>query len=152
MASSTSKHISKIKHTIIETAPKATLLMLLAGLFILFLTSLFIQRLESPVAFSAPFAYFALYLGTAMGGCFCAWRLEGRIALMCAFLSSSILCLLLIVAKAFIASPAATASFLISFITHLLVPAFAMIGELIGNRIKSNTKMKKRKNHYRSKK
>ena len=152
MASSISKRNSKTRHTIIETAPKATLLMLLTGLFILFVGAFFIQKLDSPVALSEPLALTALYLGTAVGGAFCASRMEGRLSLSTALAASAILCVLLILAKAFVAEPKDPNGTLISFITHLLVPISAVLGALICNRLKIKKEIKNRKNHYRSKK
>ena len=150
MASSISKRNSKTRHTVIETAPKATLLMLLTGLFIFF--DSLIQKLDSPVAFSEPLALTALYLGTAVGGAFCASRMEGRLSLSTALAASAILCVLLILAKAFVAEPKDPNGTLISFITHLLVPVSAVLGALICNRLMINKEIKNRKNHYRSKK
>lgn len=152
MASSVSKRNSKNQHNIIETAPKATLLMLLAGLFILIIGAFFIQILESPVVFSAPWACFALYAGAATGGAFCSLRLDGKDIAACTFIASLILCALLILAKAFVKAPENPDDSLISFIMHLLVPLSALIGALICNWMKANKGIKKRKNHYRSKK
>lgn len=152
MASSISKRNSKTRHNIIETAPKATLLMLLAGLFILFVGALFIQRLDSPVALSKPLALIALYCGTAIGGAFCASRMDGNLSFPSALAASAILCVLLILAKAFVAEPEDPNGTLISFITHLLVPPAAVLGALIYNRLKVKKEIKNRKNHYRSKK
>ncbi len=152
MASSISKRNSKNQHTIIETAPKATLLMLLTGLFILFVGAFFIQRLDSPVALSEPLALIALYLGTAVGGAFCASRMDGKLSLSSALIASAILCVLLILAKAFVAEPENPNGSLTSFITHLLVPLSAVLGALICNRLKNKKEINYRKNHYRSKK
>ena len=152
MASSISKHNSKIQHTVIETAPKATLLMLLAGLFILLLGALIVQSFDSPVALSSPVACLALYSGADVGGCFCATRLDDGLWLGCALISSSLLCVLLILAKAFVAAPEPSKGFMISLICHLLVPLSAVLGALICNRLKSNRKIQNRKNHYRRKK
>lgn len=152
MASSISKRNSKIQHTIIETAPKATLLMLLAGLFILFLGALIIRGTPSPTLFSAPIAYFALYAGAVIGGYFCSARLEGARGLTCAFASSALLCLLILLAKAFISPSADPNGFWISLLTHLLVPLSSVAGAIIGGRSKTNKELKKRKKHYRSKK
>lgn len=152
MASSISKRNSKTRHTVIETAPKATLLMLLTGLFILFVGAFFIQKLDSPIALSEPLALTALYLGTAVGGAFCASRMEGRLSLSTALAASAILCVLLILAKAFVAEPKDPNGALISFITHLLIPLSAVLGALICNRLKTKKEIKNRKNHYRSKK
>lgn len=152
MASSISKRNSKNQHTIIETAPKATLLMLLTGLFILFVGAFFIQRLDSPVALSKPFAYLALYVGAALGGTFCAARMDENLGIASSLIASSILCILLILAKAFIKAPDSTNGWLISIISHLLIPISAILGALICKRLKTNKEIKKRKNHYRSKK
>ncbi len=152
MASSISKRNSKKRHTIIETAPKATLLMLLTGLFILFIGAFFVQRLDSPVALSEPLALIALYFGGAVGGAFCASRMDGKLSLSSALIASAILCVLLILAKAFVAEPEDPNGALISFITHLLVPLSAVLGALLCNRLKDKKETKNRKNHYRSKK
>lgn len=152
MASSISKRNSKTRHTVIETAPKATLLMLLTGLFILFVGAFFIQKLDSPVALSEPLALTALYLGTAVGGAFCASRMDGNLSFPSALAASAILCVLLILAKAFVAEPEDPNGAWISFITHLLIPLSAVLGALICNRLKIKKEIKNRKNHYRSKK
>ena len=152
MASSISKRNSKTRHTVIETAPKATLLMLLTGLFILFAGAFFIQKLDSPIALSTPFAIFALYSGAISGGVFCSHRLHGRQALACAVISSAVICVMIIIAKAFIEAPQYPTGFVTSLITHLSILIIAIIGALIGGRIKTNKEFKKRKNHYRSKK
>ena len=152
MASSISKRNSKNQYTIFETAPKATLLMLLTGLFILFVGAFFIQKLDSPVAFSKLFAPFALYLGAAVGGAFCASRMDGKLSLSSALIASSILCIILILAKAFVAEPNDPRGALISFIAHLLIPLTALLGAWIGNRLRIKKEIKNRKNHYRSKK
>ena len=89
MASSISKRNSKTRHTVIETAPKATLLMLLTGLFILFVGAFIIQKLDSPVALSEPLALTALYLGTAVGGAFCASRMDGNLSFPSALAASA---------------------------------------------------------------
>lgn len=152
MASLIRKRNSKIQHTIIETAPKATLLMLLAGLFILFLGALIIRNTQSPTVLSTPVAYLALYAGTILGGCFCATRLEGLRGVTCAFTSSALLCLLILTAKAFITPVEEPNGFLISLLTHLFVPLSSVTGAIIGGRSKANKELKKRKKHYRSKK
>ena len=152
MASSISKRNSKNQYTIFETAPKATLLMLLTGLFILFVVAFFIQKLDSPIALSTPFAIFALYSGAISGGVFCSHRLHGRQALACAVISSAVICVMIIIAKAFIEAPQYPNGFVTSLITHLSIPIIAIVGALIGGRIKTNKEFKKRKNHYRSKK
>ena len=152
MASSISKRNSKNQYTIFETAPKATLLMLLTGLFILFAGAFFIQKLNSPIALSTPFAIFALYSGAISGGVFCSHRLHGRLALACAVISSAVICVMIIIAKAFIEAPQYLNGFVTSLITHLSIPVLAIVGALIGGRIKTNKEIKKRKNHYRSKK
>ena len=152
MASSIIKRNPKIHHTVIETAPKATLLMLLTGLFVLFVGAFFIQKLDSPIALSTPFAIFALYSGAISGGVFCSHRLHGRQALACAVISSAVICVMIIIAKAFIEAPQYLNGFVTSLITHLSIPIIAIVGALIGGRIKTNKEFKKRKNHYRSKK
>ncbi len=152
MASSTGKRNSKIQHTVIETAPKATLLMLLAGLFILLIGTLIIQNSDSPVALSSALACLALYFGAAVGGCFCAARLNERRMFGCSLTSSSLLCVILIIAKAFVAAPETTKGFAISLICHLLVPACAVLGAVICNHVKTNKEIKNRKAHYRRKK
>ena len=152
MASSMSIRNSKTQHTVIETAPKATLLMLLTGLFILFVGAFFIQKIDSPVAFSELFAPFALYLGAAVGGAFCASRMDGKLSLSSALIASSILCIILILAKAFVAEPNDPRGALISFIAHLLIPITALLGAWICNRLRIKKEIKNRKNHYRSKK
>ena len=152
MASSISKRNSKTQHTVIETAPKATLLMLLTGLFILFAGAFFIQKLDSPIALSTPLAIFALYSGAISGGVLCSHRLHGRQALACAVISSAVICVMIIIAKAFIEAPQYLNGFVTSLITHLSIPIIAIVGALIGGRIKTNKEFKKRKNHYRSKK
>ena len=149
MASSISKRNSKIQHTVIETAPKATLLMLLAGLFILLIGALIAQEFDSPVALSSPVACLALYTGAAVGGCFCAARLDNGLMIACSLISSSLLCVILIIAKAFVSAPETTKGFVISLICHLLVPVCALLGAVICNRIKANKEIKDRKKHYR---
>jgi CDP-diglyceride synthetase len=152
MASSIIKRNPKIHHTVIETAPKATLLMLLTGLFILFLGALIVRNSASPTLFSAPIAYIALYTGNVLGGFFCSSKLEGTRAATCALASSALLCLLIILAKAFVEPAEEQNGFLISLLTHLLVPLSSVAGALLGERTKINKELKKRKKHYRSKK
>ncbi len=152
MASSMSNRNSQTRHNIIETAPKATLLMLLTGLFILFLGALFTRNTTSPTSLSAPIAYLALYAGTTLGGFFCASRLEGSSGITSALISSSLFCLLIILAKAFIESPPTPNVFSVSLITHLLIPLSSVAGALLGGRRITNNELKKRKKHYRSKK
>lgn len=152
MASQTSIRNSKTHHTVIETAPKATLLMLLAGLFILFLGALLIRGTASPTVFSAPVALFALYTGSLAGGIFCSSELDGALGITGALIASALLCLLIIIAKAFLAAPENANGFLTSLITHLLIPLFSVAGALIGGKSKQTKELKKRKKHYRSKK
>ena len=152
MASSMSIRNSKTQHTVIETAPKATLLMLLAGLFILILGALCIHNTSSPTFFSAPIAYFALYSGCLLGGVFCSLRLDENLGIVCALISALLLCSLIILAKAFITTPEKTNVFLISLITHLLIPLFSAVGALTGRKYQKNKVHQKRKKNYRSKK
>ena len=149
MASSIIK--TKVQHTVIETAPKATLLMSLAGLFILFVSALLIQNLESPMKLSRVIALFSVYSGVFIGGLYCGNRLNGGSATGASIASSVVVLLLLILAKILIPATTSASGSIYICVMHLLIPIFALLGALVGSRIRVQKETRKRKKYYRSK-
>lgn len=134
-------------HTVFETAPKAALLMLFTGLFILLISTFFTLNLPSPIALSRPIALTALFAGSAIGGFFCARRIESSGAFASAALAVLVLVILLIVAKTLIPSTVSNSSSTFSIVGYISSALSAMLGVLLGSKTQ---KRKRRKKTYRS--
>lgn len=141
------KRQSEISHTVFETAPKAALLMLLTGLFILFFSALITLNLPSPAAFAQPIALTSLILGAAVGGCFCSKRLEVPNAYASGAFAVLFLIILLITAKFLIPTTVQSSSTAFNIIGYMLTAASAMAGVSLGSVSRKN---RRRKKHYRS--
>lgn len=141
------KKQTDVSHTVFETAPKAALLMLFTGLFILFISTFFTLNLPSPVALSRPIALTALLAGSAIGGLFCARRIESPGAFASAALAVLVLVILLIVAKELIPSTVSNSSATFSIVGYIACALSAISGALLGSK---NKKRKRRKKPFRS--
>lgn len=141
------KKQSDTSHTVFETAPKAVLLMLLTGLFILLISTIFILNLPSPIDFSRPIALMSLFIGAAAGGFFCSKQIEAPNAFAAAALASVILVILLIIAKTLIPTTVGGNNLTFSIIGYIASMASAMTGALFGSKTK---RRKRRKKTYRS--
>lgn len=130
-------------HTVFETAPKAVLLMLLTGLFILLIATFFTLNLPSPVDFARPIALMSLFIGSAAGGFFCAKQTESPNAFAAAAIASVILILLLVTAKVLIPLTVRSSSLIFSIIGYIASIASAMAGVLLGNKTKRKIRRKK---------
>lgn len=146
-SSRSSKKQADTSHTVFETVPKAALLMLFSGLFILFISTLFTLNLPSPVAFARPIALSSLFIGAAIGGFFCSKRIDAPSSFACGALAVLLLVILLIIAKALIPATVSSIDASFSVIGYLLTAGSAMAGVLLGSKAQ---KRKRRKKHYRS--
>ncbi len=133
----------KSSHTVYETAPKAALIMLLSGLFILLISAAIAIRTASPIDLSRPAALISLYAGAAVGGLFCSKRLtEKKQAATSSLIASVILIIILILCKFIIPGGTYKADLTVSVLLHLLIiPVSALASILCGN------KPAKRKKH-----
>ena len=142
------KKPSEKSHSVFETAPKAVLLMLFTGLFILLLTTAFALNLPSPAAFAKSLAIASLLIGAIVGGYFCAKRLEAPDSYAGAALAVVILILLLIITRAWFPFSLQSGGTAYTAIGYVIIALAAVAGVLLGS--KGPAKRKRRKKHYRS--
>ena len=138
-------HAARTERSITETAPKASLIMLLTGLFLLLIMTAVSANTPSPTELSPILAPLALYLGIAVGGFFCGLRLHGADGYACAAISAAILTALLLAVKLLIPAPDECLTFSVGVILHLLTVLSAILGALLAGR------MPKRKRRNKSK-
>ena len=139
---------ARAERSISETAPKASLIMLLTGLFLLLIMTLSSANAPSPTELSPILAPVALFLGIAVGGFFCGTRLQGGEGYACAALSAAILTALLLAVKLLIPAPDERLSLAVGVTLHLLTVLTAILGALIAGRLPKRRRRKKSK--YRS--
>lgn len=139
---------SHAERSIFETAPKASLIMLLTGLFLLLVMAAAATNTPSPAELSPILAPIALLLGIAVGGFFCGVRLQGAEGYACAAISAAILTALLLAVKLLIPAPIERLTFAMGAILHLLTVLTAILGTLIAGRMPKRKRRKKSK--YRS--
>ncbi len=137
-------------HSITKTAPKAALISLLSGLLILLISTFFALRAQSPVTLARPLGMASLYIGTLIGGFYCADRLEGGQAYLSSAIASAMLLLLTIAAKFVLPPTANETSDPVFVITHASIIVSSLLGTLIG--LYRPIRRKKHKKHSRSKK
>ncbi len=131
-------------HTIFETAPKAIAISFISGLLLLFLSTFFALKATSPYELARPIALASLYTGAALGGVFCAYRLESGDSYIAAISASSILMLLIFAAKLFLPHEGIMMPTFLSVALHLLIPTSSLIGAFMGN-CRPRTKKKRKK-------
>ena len=141
-------HGARSERSITETAPKASLIMLLTGLFLLLIMTAVSADTPSPTGLSPILAPVALFSGIAVGGFFCGVRLQGADRYACAAISAAILTVLLLSVKLLIPSPDDRLTFPLGVILHLLTILSAIVGALIASRLPKRKHRKKSK--YRS--
>ena len=140
------EHGTPSVRSITETAPKASLIMLFTGLFVLFVTALFASGTPAPADLSVFLAPAALFLGTTAGGFYCGLRLRGGEGCACAAASSAMLAAVLLLSKLFIAAPKDKLSFTLAVILHLLTVLTAVAGAVIAGRAPKKKRRKKTRN------
>ena len=136
-------------HSIFETAPKASLIMLFSGLFVLFVLTLLIINSPSPTELSVFLAPASLLSGAAFGGLFCGMRLKGGRGCACAVLSALLVTSILLVARLFVPASLSRSSSVTFTILHLSTLGAAALGTVPAN-ITGNSKRRKIRK-YRSK-
>ena len=141
-------HGARAERSITETAPKASLIMLLSGLFLLFIMTVASANSPSPTELSPILASTSLFLGIAVGGFFCGVRLNGAERYACAAISAAILTALLLAVKILIPAPDECLTFAVRVFLHLLTVLIAVLGALIASRMPKKKRRKKSK--YRS--
>lgn len=135
-------------HTVTSAAPKAALLMLLFGLLILFISTFFALKAQSPVVLARPIGTASLFLGALSGGFYAAKRLNDGQAYAASAIASALLLALIIVTKFFIPSTTVGLPIWLSPILHCAVIPFSLLGTLIG--LKQPVKRKKHKKRKRN--
>lgn len=143
------RHQAGASHSISETAPKASLIMLLSGLFLLSAFTFFIRNSPSPAELAVHFAPAALLIGAVIGGLFCGARLKGGEGYASAILSTAIIAAMLLAARIFIPAPADRSAMPVTVIFHLLMVAAVTLGTFIANAKGKQRRRKKPK--FRSK-
>ena len=143
-------HGAPSKRSITETAPKATLIMLLSGLFLLLLLTASSVNSPAPADLSAIVGPLALFISVTIGGIFCGMRLQGADKYACAALSAAIMTAILLAAKLLISAPEDRFSPAVGMIFHLLTVLFSILGALVAGRFQGTARRKKSK--HRSKK
>ncbi len=141
-------HGARTERSITETAPKASLIMLFTGLFLLLIMTATSANAPSPTELSPIMAPVALHLGIAVGGFFCGVRLQGADGYACAAISAAILTALLLAVKLLIPAPDECLTFAVGVILHLLTVLSAILGALLASRMPKRKRRKKSK--YRS--
>ena len=132
-----------VARSIYETAPKAFLIMLFSGLFLLLIITAFISNTVSPVELTALAAPSALIAGCIIGGFFCGKRLRGADSVVGAVLSSAVLTASLLAAKIFITPPDDRLGFIVTLLLHLLTVAVSALSALSASRVPQRRRRKK---------
>ncbi len=135
-------------HTIPETAPKAALIMLLSGLFVLFISALFILRAESPAALARPLSLVSLYLGAMAGGFYAAKLIPDGQAYIASAAAAALLVALMVALKFILPDDGDALAPMLSLGLHGAVIGAAAFGTLAG--LKQPARRRKRKKHSRS--
>ena len=144
------KHQAGDSHSISETAPKASLIMLLSGLFLLSAFTFFIRNSPSPSELAVHLAPAALIIGAALSGFFCGTRLNGGEGYTSAILSVAIVTVIILGARIFIPAPTNRSAMLTSIIFHLLTVAADMLGTFLASTKGKQKRRKKPKNRSKS--
>ncbi len=120
-------------HSISETAPKASLIMLLSGLFLLSAFAFFIRNSPSPAELAVYFAPTALLIGVVIGGFYCGTRLKGGESYASAILSVALVTAILLAVKLFIPAPESRSALIVGIILHLMSVAAVTLGTFLAN-------------------
>ncbi len=139
------RHNAGASHSVIETAPKASLFMLLSGLFLLSAFAFFIRNSPSPAELAVYFAPAALLVGAVMGGFFCGTRLSGGESYASAILSVALVAAILLTIKLFVPAPESRSALIVCIILHMLAVAAAMLGAFSANTRRKSRRRKKQK-------
>lgn len=131
-------------------APKASLIMLLSGLFLLFLSTLSVINTPAPAELTVFLAPISLFAGTVSGGFYCGLRLQGTEGYACAAISAAILTALLLAVKIIVPAPVDVQSLTFTVIFHILTVFAAVAGVFAANRIPKKRRRKKSRNRSKS--
>ena len=133
------------ERSIFQTAPKASLIMLLTGLFLLLIMTVAATGSVSPTALTSILAPIALFIGVAVGGFFSGTWLEGSRGYACAGVSAVIVAAILLAAKLFIPIPDESHPFAVGIFLNLLIIISAFLGVLISSRMPKRKRRRKTK-------
>ena len=141
-------HGTKAERSITQTAPKASLIMLLTGLFLLSIMTAVATGCASPTALTSILAPIALFLGVAVGGFLCGAWLDGASGYACGAISAAIVAMILLAVKLFIPAPDGSHPFAVGLFLNLLIILSAMLGVLLSSRMPK--RKRRRKSKHRS--
>ncbi len=144
MKKSRTRNKSVSSHSMFETAPKAALIMLLSGLFIISASTFLALKTISPVSLARPVALCALYVGAGIGGAYCSCKLSRGDAYLASFIASVILAAVIFGARAIISDESEKTSIALSLALHLIIPIAAAIGAYAANLRPPKRKRRKR--------
>lgn len=138
-------HITPAERSITETAPKATFIMLLSGLFLLLIMTVISANSSTPAELSKILGPLSLYAGIGSGGFFCGMRLRGADKFVCAVVSATALTAVLLAVKIIIPAPEERLSLVFGVIFHILAILIAIMGALVADKLPKRKRRKKSK-------
>lgn len=141
-------HNTQPRRSILQTAPKASLIMLFSGLFLLLIITAISVNSANPTENATISAPAVLFVACVIGGVFCGTRFQSPQKYACAAVSSFIIISLLLLAKLFIYAPQDRTPFSIAIALHLVTFPAVMLGTAIVGKFPKKRRRKKSK--YRS--